>query len=159
MERQPALVDKAPDAKPLSSCSLLPLVIMYMAVLMLVTVAIAAVMCMCMTMLAAVLSLHHTMCVVMMTVIMVVIVTVTVFTQLAVFWVMLNTCCWLCMTVGSIVLMHGSCCSHCSPVLALNVEVSHQGLGLLAKDLFKIYPSLLTGEDLQQQQCAHNIKA
>lgn len=157
MERQPALVDKAPDAKSLSSCSLLPLVTMCMAVLMFVIVAIAVLMCM--TMLAALLSFHHSMCMVMMTVIMVVIMTVTVFTQLAVLWVMLNTWCCLCMTVGSIVLMHGRRCSNSSTVLALDVEVGDQGMSLLAKDLLKIYPSLLTGEDLQQQQCAHDSKA
>ncbi len=45
---------------------------------------------------------------------------------------------------------HGSCCSNCSSMLALNVEVGNQGLSLFAKDLLKVYPSLLTGENLQE---------
>ncbi len=39
-------------------------------------------------------------------------------------------------------------------MLALNVEVGNQGLSLFAKDLLKVYPSLLTGENLQEQQQA-----
>ena len=39
-------------------------------------------------------------------------------------------------------------------MLALNVEVGHQGLSLSAKDLLKVYFSLLTGEHLQEQQQA-----
>ena len=49
---------------------------------------------------------------------------------------------------------HGSCCSNCSSVLALNVEVGNQGLSLFAKDLLKVYSSLLTSENLQEQRQA-----
>ncbi len=39
-------------------------------------------------------------------------------------------------------------------MLALNVEVGNQRLSLSAKDLLKVYSSLLTGEHLQEQQQA-----
>jgi len=85
-----------------------------------------------------------------MVVIMFVIMTVTILTHFAVLWVMLDAWCWLWVAVGWVMCRHGSCCSNCSSMLALNVEVGNQGLSLFAKDLLKVYPSLLTGENLQE---------
>lgn len=68
--------------------------------------------------------------------------------QLALLGVML---CIVSMAVCCIVVLHGSCGCHCTPVLALSVEVSHQGLSLPAEDLIQVHISLLTSKDLHVQ--------
>ena len=86
----------------------------------------------------------HGMPMVMVAVLMVVL--VVIITQLALFGVMLDA---LVMAVCRLVLLHGCGSSDCTPVLALNVEVSNQRLCLSAKDLLKVEFAMLTGEHLQ----------
>lgn len=101
MEWQPAFVHKAPYAEPLSSCRLLSLVTVAVAVSMLVLVIMVMSSTVLMTMLGMVISFCHGMpmfmvtMVVIMFVIMIVIMTVAVLTHFAVLWVVLNALCWL----------------------------------------------------------------
>jgi len=117
-----------------------------MAMLMLVIMVMPSTVLM--AMLGVVITFCHSMPMIMVT--MFVIMTVTVLTHFAVLWVVLNAWCWLWVAVGWVMCRHGSCCSNCSSMLALNVEMGDQGLSLSAKDVLKVYSSLLTGENLQE---------
>jgi len=125
-----------------------------MAMLMLVIMVMPSTVLM--AMLGVVITFCHSMPMIMVTmfvimfVIMIVIMTVTILTHFAILWVVLNAWCWLWVAVGWVMCRHGSCCSNCSSMLALNVEMGDQGLSLSAKDVLKVYSSLLTGENLQE---------
>lgn len=75
----------------------------------------------------------HGMPMVMVAMLMVVL--VVIITQLALLGVMLDA---LVMAVCCLMLLHGCGSGDSAPVLALNVEVSNQGLCLSAKDLLKV---------------------